>query len=84
MIESKEELNAYIKADRKRMPVSHPFLAFLTYGESWCLREYLTILRHLEYRKNLYEKERDKIKKYPKKQLIVYLAFFFGGGMSVV
>lgn len=78
MIESKEELKAYINADRKRMPVSHPFLSFLTYGESWCLREYLTILRHLEYRKNLFEKERDKIKKLNKKDFWAY--FVFGGG----
>lgn len=52
MIRTLNDMRAYIQADRKRMPISHPFLAALTFSESWSIRRYLTTLRHLEYHKN--------------------------------
>lgn len=54
MIKTRSDLRFYIQADRKRMPIVHPYLAALTFSESWSIRRYLTILRHLEYHKNSY------------------------------
>lgn len=54
MISTRQELKNYIKADRERQPITHPFLAALTYSESWSVRRYLTILRNYEYHLNRY------------------------------
>lgn len=54
MIKTRSDLRFYIQADRKRMPIVHPYLAALTFSESWSIRRYLTVLRHLEYHKNSY------------------------------
>ena len=35
------------------MPIAYPFLSAITFSESWSVRSYLTVLRHLEYHKNV-------------------------------
>ena len=53
MIYSRNELNRYIIEDRATQPIAHPFLSAITFSESWSVRRYLTVLRHLEYHKNV-------------------------------
>lgn len=60
MISTRRDLKNYIKADRERQPIAHPFLAALTYSESWSVRRYLTILRNYEYHLNRYNIIKEK------------------------
>lgn len=53
MIYSRQELKRYIILDRAIQPIAHPFLSAITFSESWSVRRYLTVLRHLEYHKNV-------------------------------
>lgn len=53
MIFTRKEMHDYIHKDRERMPIAHPFLSAITFSESWSVRRYLTVLRHLEYHKNI-------------------------------
>ena len=53
MITSRKELKAYIALDFKAQGMEHPFLARFTYGENWRMFNYIRVLRHLEYYKNL-------------------------------
>ena len=53
MIYSRQELKRYIILDRAIQPIAHPFLSAITFSESWSVRRYLTVLRHLDYHKNM-------------------------------
>lgn len=53
MIFTRKEMHDCIYKDRVRMPTTHPFLSAITFSESWSVRRYLTVLRHLEYHKNV-------------------------------
>ena len=57
MIESKEELKEYLKADRKRYPIKNMLKAYLTYHEYAVIWRYIKTLRYYEYYVNLYEKK---------------------------
>lgn len=63
MIQSKQDLKRYIRADFESYKMEHPLAARFTYGENWELFAYMKNLRYLEYYMN-------KPKKYPWDKLL--------------
>lgn len=52
MIQTKQELRQYIKADFEAQDMTHPLIARFTYSENWAMFKYMKTLRKLEYYEN--------------------------------
>lgn len=51
MIQSKQDLKRYIRADFDAQGMEHPLAARFTYGENYAMFKYMKTLRKLEYYK---------------------------------
>lgn len=81
MIFTRKEMHDYIHKDRERMPIAHPFLSAITFSESWSVRRYLTVLRHLEYHKNVLSLYR-RFFVMKRKNKVLTLLLIGGGNLS--
>ena len=52
MIQTRQELRQYVKADYEAQEMTHPLMARFTYGENWAMFKYMKTLRKLEYYEN--------------------------------
>lgn len=52
MIQSKQDLKKFIRADFDAQEMKHPLAARFTYGENWAMFKYMKTLRKLEYYEN--------------------------------